>query len=178
MKFVLPRNVLLQLYNSLFLPHVNYGILIWGHNNERIVKLQKRAVRFITQSKYLAHTDPIFIKLNLLKIQDIFKLNQLKFYYKYLIKSLPDYFQNLNFIRQSRYDTRRCDDLTPMKVNHVFATKCISHNIPNLINRLPNEIRDKFLTHSFSGFVLYTRNYFIKMYQPQCLIENCYVCNR
>ena len=160
LKYVLPRNVLLQLYNSLFLPHVNYGILIWGHNYERIEKLQKRAVRFITQSKYLAHTDPIFIKLNLLKIQDIFKLNQLKFYYKYLTKSLPDYFQNLIFTRQSRYNTRRSDDLTPSKVNHVFATKCISHNIPNVINRLPNEIRDKFLTHSFSGFVLYTRIYF------------------
>ena len=119
-----------------------------------------------------------FIKLNLLKIQDIFKLNQLKFYYKYLIKSLPDYFQNLNFTRQSRYNTRRCDDLTPIKVNHVFATKCISHNIPNLINQLPNEIRDKFHTHSFSGFVLYTRKYFIKMYQPQCFIENCYICSR
>ena len=72
MKYVLPINVLLQLYSSLFLPHVHYDILIWGHNNERIEKLQKRAVRFITQSKYLAHTDPIFIKLNLLKIQDIF----------------------------------------------------------------------------------------------------------
>ena len=178
MKYVLPINVLLQLYSSLFLPHVHYGILTWGHNNERIEKLQKRAVRFITQSKYLAHTDPIFIKLNLLKIQDIFKLNQLKFYYKYLIKSLPDYFQNLNFTRQSRYNTRRCDDLTPIKVNHVFATKCISHNIPNLINQLPNEIRDKFHTHSFSGFVLYTRKYFIKMYQPQCFIENCYICSR
>ena len=178
LKYVLPRNVLLQLYNSLFLPHVNYGILIWGHNYKKIEKLQKRAVRFITQSKYLAHTDPIFIKLNLSKIHDIFKLNQLKFYYKYLTKSLPDYFQNLIFTRQFRYNTRRSDDLTPSKVNHVFATKCISHNIPNVINRLPNEIRDKFLTHSFSGFVLYTRIYFIKMYQPQCLIENCYVCNR
>ena len=178
MKYVLPINVLLQLYSSLFLPHVHYGILTWGHNNERIEKLQKRAVRFITQSKYLAHTDPIFIKLNLLKIQDIFKLNQLKLYYKYLIKSLPDYFQNLNFTRQSRYNTRRCDDLTSIKVNHVFATKCISHNIPNLINQLPNEIRDKFHTHSFSGFVLYTRKYFIKMYQPQCSIENCYICSR
>ena len=177
MKNVLPRNVLLQLYSSLFLPRLNYGILIWGHNNERIEKLQKRAVRFITQSKYLAHTDPIFIKLNLLKIQDI-KLNKLQFYYKYLIKSLPDYFQNLNFTRQSRYNTRRCDDLTPMKMNHVFATKCISHNIPNLINQLPYEIGNKFHTHSFSGFVLYTREHFIKMYQPQCFIENCNVCNR
>ena len=54
-----------------------------------------------------------------------------------------------------------------MKVNHVFATKYISHNIPNLINRLPNKIRDKFHTHNFSGFVLYTRKYFNKMYQPQ-----------
>ena len=35
MKYVLPINVLLQLYSSLFLPHVHYGILIWGHNNER-----------------------------------------------------------------------------------------------------------------------------------------------
>ena len=140
MKYVLPINALLQLYSSLFLPHVHYGILIWGHNNERIEKLQKRAVRFRPQSIYLAHTYPIFIKLNLLKIQDIFTLNQLKFYYKYLTKSLPDYFQNLNFTRQSRYNTRRCDDLTPIKVNHVFATKCIFHNIPNLINQLPNEI--------------------------------------
>ena len=48
LKYVLPRNVLLQLYLSLFLPHVNYGILIWRHNYEKIGKLQKRAVRFIT----------------------------------------------------------------------------------------------------------------------------------
>ena len=113
------------------MPHVSYGILIWGHFN--LGKLQKRAVRFITQSKYLAHTDLFFIKLGLLKIQDIFKLNQVKFYYKYLTKSLPEYFQNLIFTRQSRYNTRRSDDLTPTKVTHVFATKCISHNIPNVI---------------------------------------------
>ena len=57
-----------------------------------------------------------------------------------------------------------------MKVIHVFATKCISHNITNVINRLPNEIRDKFLTHNFLGFVLYTRKYCTEMYQSQCLI--------
>ena len=127
----------------------------------RNVLLQSRAVRFIPQSQYLAHTDPIFIKLNLLKIQDIFKLIQVKFYYKYLINSSPDYFKNLNFTRQSRYNTRRCNDLTPMKVNHVFATKCISHNISNLINLLPDETRDKFHTHSYSGVVLYTSKYLV-----------------
>ena len=82
------------------------------------------------------------------------------------------------FTRQFSYNTRSCDDLTRPKVNHVFATRCISHNILNEINQLPNEIRDKFLTHTFSGFVLYTPIYFIKMYQPQCVIKNFYVCNR
>ena len=32
LKYVLSRNILFQLYNSLFLPHVNYGVLILGHN--------------------------------------------------------------------------------------------------------------------------------------------------
>ena len=45
-----------------------------------------------------------------------------RFSHKYLLKSLPDYFQNLIFTRQFRYKTKHSDDLTPMKVNHVFAT--------------------------------------------------------
>ena len=61
--------------------------------------------------------------------------------------------------------------MTPIKVNHVFATKCISHNIPNLINQLPNEIRDRFHTHSFSGFVLYTRKYLIKCTSPNVSLK-------
>ena len=89
--------------------------------------------------------------------------------------------ENLNWndhIEKQSSKLSRTLEIINKKVNHVFATKCISHNIPNLINQLPNEIRDKFHTHSFSGFVLYTRKYFIKMYQPQCFIENCYVCRR
>ena len=38
---VLPCNVLLTIYNSLILPHLNYGILAWGYDTTRIFKLQK-----------------------------------------------------------------------------------------------------------------------------------------
>ena len=44
-------------------------------------KLQKRAVPIITNSSYNAHTDPLFKKVDLLKVKDIFQLNVLKLYY-------------------------------------------------------------------------------------------------
>ena len=38
LKYVYPKNVLLTIYNSLFVPHINYGSLVWGTNIDRIQK--------------------------------------------------------------------------------------------------------------------------------------------
>ena len=46
----LPLNILRIVYNALILPHLNYGILAWGHA-KRINLVQKRAVRILTASK-------------------------------------------------------------------------------------------------------------------------------
>ena len=83
LKRYLPQNILPTIYNSLILPHINYSILVWGFKSSRIYKLQKRAVRMISCSKYNAHTEPLFKSLNLLKVEDIFKIKTLKFYHKY-----------------------------------------------------------------------------------------------
>jgi hypothetical protein len=42
LKRFLPENILLMLYNSLVLPHLNYGVLLWGCNVTRLEKLQKK----------------------------------------------------------------------------------------------------------------------------------------
>ena len=63
--------------------------------------MQKRALRIITCSKYNAHTMPILKDLNLLKIEDIFKLHQLKFYYKLVNKQLPAYFDSITCVRNN-----------------------------------------------------------------------------
>ena len=47
----------------------------------------------ISCSKYNAHTEPLFKSLNLLKVEDIFKIKILKFYYKYLQKNITALFQ-------------------------------------------------------------------------------------
>ena len=72
LKSTLPQNILINIYNSLIIPHINYCILLWGSENNRVAKLQKRAVRIIRGESRLSHTDPIFKELNHLKINDTY----------------------------------------------------------------------------------------------------------
>ncbi len=60
LKHVLPLSIKITLYNSLILPHINYCLMIWGYQCNRITKVQKKAVRIISVSKYNSHTEPLF----------------------------------------------------------------------------------------------------------------------
>ena len=62
LKFILPADVLLTIYNSLILPHFNYCHLAWGSNitaGHKLHLLQKKAVRIVDHRHFLAHTEPI-----------------------------------------------------------------------------------------------------------------------
>ena len=104
-RYVYPEQVLLQIYNSLFMAHINYGLLVWGVDTDRIFKLQKKAVRIITGIYYIAHSEPIFISLELLKIDDNYKLKILKLYYNLTNYCLPDYFNNYLDVINKRITT-------------------------------------------------------------------------
>ena len=41
----------------------------------------------------------------------------------------------------------------------------------------PN-VLEKTKTHSFQGFSRYAKDRIIEQYQEECVIENCYICNR
>ena len=47
------------MYDSLILLHLQFGITNWGFEWDRISKLQKRALRIMTNSRYNAHTEPL-----------------------------------------------------------------------------------------------------------------------
>ena len=74
--------------------HINYGLLVWGVDTNRIFKLKKKAVGIITGNYYIARSEPIFKSLELLKIDYIYKLKILKLYYNLTNCCLPDYFNN------------------------------------------------------------------------------------
>ena len=61
-KKMLPPPSLKLLYNSFIQPHLQYSVVAWGGcsgtNKNRIVMIQKRAIRTITKSFYSSHTEP------------------------------------------------------------------------------------------------------------------------
>ena len=59
MKHFLPSHILRMIYNSLISPHLNFGILSWRFECQRLQKLQKKAVRIIISSKFNAHSEPL-----------------------------------------------------------------------------------------------------------------------
>lgn len=82
-KNILPINIRINLYNSLFRPYLEYGIVNWGGVAKSklagIINLQKRCVRNVINSHFLSHTEPIFQHLKILKFNDLYKYNCLKF---------------------------------------------------------------------------------------------------
>ena len=62
----MPRITLINIYKSLILPHVSYGLTVWGMASKcyinKILILQKRALRFINFSHFKEHAVPFFIE--------------------------------------------------------------------------------------------------------------------
>ena len=48
LKYIYPTYVLLIIYKSIFVPHINYGSLVWGQNFNSIRKLQQKVIRTVT----------------------------------------------------------------------------------------------------------------------------------
>ena len=89
LKRYLTTSAMKSMYDSLVLSHLHFGITCWGFEWERIFKLQKVTLRIMTNSKYNAHTDPIFKGLEMLKVKDIFDVQCLKLWYKFVITNCP-----------------------------------------------------------------------------------------
>ena len=180
LKHFIPADILKTLYNSMIQSHLNYSILAWGFECNRLVKLQKKIVRIITSSKYNAHTEPLMKQLNILKINDLFRLNSLKFFYKYANGKVPSFFVSYSIVPQSDvhdYSTR-FNNLVSLNVTRThLARRCLRNNIQVILNSTPSIVLEKIYTHSFSGFVTYAKQSIINSYSNECTIPNCYVCN-
>ena len=180
LKSFLPGYILKTLYTSLILCHLNYCILAWGHTYTRIFKLQKRVIRIITFSKFNAHTEPRFKQMRLLKIQDILKLQEFKFYFKLINHQLPSYFNCIPIVLNSavhHHTTRTASNIFITRVNHEYAKRCIRYRIIHTVNSTHISITSKISTHSLSGFSYFIKMYILSNYTNVCQIINCYICS-
>ena len=182
LKHYLPIHIKLSLYHALIQPHLNYCILVWGFNCVRLIKLQKKVLRYIGVTSYNAHCDPLFKTFKILKIPDLLRLQELKFYYKHTNNKLPPYYlQQMSFVPNREihdHDTRRRGEIHIYPVLHEFAKRCIRFNIPLTINSTPACIKDKVTTYSLHGFTNYIKAHYLQSYTDQCTIPNCRTCQR
>ena len=85
--FYLNKTNLLNVYYSLIVSHLRYGITVRNHENQTIAqKLQRICNKFITYIRKNKHIEA----LNLLSINDIFTLETGKFMYKLNHNQLPE----------------------------------------------------------------------------------------
>jgi len=180
LKYYLPEHCLKTIYDSLVCSHLNFCLLCWGFQPKQLVKLQKKAVRNISSSKYNTHTQPIFKGLRLLNLEDMLQRNAYNFYYKLLHDNLPLYFsRTFTLIQQQDIHTHytRTQNFRIPRIYHAFAENSIRHYLPKLLNKNVHCILAKATTHSMKGFSIYIKNYFLGKYQDSRQIANCYVCN-
>ena len=73
LRHILPRHTLLTIYRSLVIPYLTYGLMAWGQayksHLEELLKLQKRAPRFIYFSERNQHKIPLFIDASVLLLK-------------------------------------------------------------------------------------------------------------
>jgi len=102
----LPKELLIQIYYGQFYSHLTYGCQLWGQNQEQIYQtmtLQKKAVRLMTFSYHLAHSNNLFKELKVLKLTDIISLHNILFTHNALNNKTPAIFKEYFKSKQTFY---------------------------------------------------------------------------
>lgn len=125
-------------------------------NTNRIVVLQKRVIRSIGNASYLAHTDELFNRYNILRYEELWELNIYKHMYKHFHKLLPRYFNNYFNVPSNlhKYETRKKEDFQIAKHKTSLFSKSIKVIGPKLWNELPVEVKESKHMNYFKRHVI------------------------
>ena len=135
----------LNFYYSLMYPFLSYNILVWGgacHSHlDGLVKIQKRIIRLILNEPFYAHTTPLFRKLGILKISDIYKYNLCIYMFN---KATNNYYSV-----QHEVNTRNRNLCVPRFCRLTSTQKSVSFSGPTVWNSLPEHLKSIDRIHIF-----------------------------
>ena len=155
LKSHIPESSLLTLYSSLILSYLNYGILAWGNAQStllnRLLLLQKKVLRIICSVPPRSHTNPLFFKYKILKIQDLYTFQLGQFMYNYNNNSLPCIFHSMFPKNQSfhNYPTRRSNEFHLPLLRTLLAQKTFIYTGPRVWNSFDKDIKVAKSLYSF-----------------------------
>ena len=135
----LPMKTRLDYYYAFIYPYLSYNIIMWGGTFDThllpLITQHNRIIRTITNASYRDHTGPLFKRLNLLKLQDIYH-----FYlgvYMFRARSRGEY------ATQTNIQTRGSTSNEARSEFHAYTTTqhAVSFKGPNFWRSLPPNIR-------------------------------------
>ena len=168
LKSYIPEVVLKQLYCTLALPHIRYCMTAWGSaSNTALQKLaiqQKILIRIINNVPFRTHTSPLFKKLYLLKLDDLFKQNCLTTMYNCLKNNKHEYLLNKILTCQTNMYSMQLRNTLSLRLPFYNLSRCKQSILYNGIknwNSIPNNIKE---STSINVFKKKCTQYFIVNY--------------
>ena len=151
--YFIPAYVLKILYHSLVLSHLQYCTLLWANSYHshlhKLRLLQKKAIRIISNTDYLAHSSKLFFNLKLLKLDDIMKFQLGTFMYKLKYNKLPNVIPHMFVTNENihSHNTRNKNGyLIPSvrtncrKCTVGYAGPILWNSFPQKLRQLPSEV--------------------------------------
>lgn len=140
------ESALTDVYRSLIESRIRYGILCWGASTEldRVLKLQKRAVRIILQKTWRHPCRELFKKLKILTAPSLFILSVCTF-----IKT-----HQYQFIKNDEvhsHSTRGSSRLHVPRANLTMTRKNLPYVAIHIYNSLPESLKNISGTNEFKN---------------------------
>ena len=134
-----PKKALVNLYYAIVYPYLIYGVLIWGNApltyRNSLLTIQKKIIRTLTLSDYLAHTAALFHGTGILRLDDVYR--HAVGIYMYKQKN-----SDKIVLASHHYDTRNRGDAIP---TYQWLTQCqrsLTFIGPKYWNEIPSNIRN------------------------------------
>ena len=156
LRYVLPTSILLHIYRSLIHPYVSYGLSVWGQtsksNLEKILILQKRALRLIYFRNNREHAIPLFVCSNILPVDMLYFKSIASLMHDINNQSAPLNLINL-FDRVDSVDSYRTRSASTGKF-HIKCSKLtqLSHSFSRLGCKIWNELPESFRAKTKASF--------------------------
>ena len=194
-KNILNRKALISLYTATIQSHLIYGINIWGSANKatlnELYKKQKQAIRTVCNSKFNAHTEPLFKECNILPLPKLIDYFNLQLMQNFKFNHLPESFEKMwktsrearegqqhqSIVQDQSLCELRNDEEFYIPPTRIALTD--SHpltNLPKTWNSFPCEIAKT--TSNKKIFNKTLKKYFLKNLStvPDCTRANCPNC--
>ena len=145
---------------------MSYCSLAWQHSSKQNISklelLQRKCIRLMSFAKYHDHSEPLFKKLNILKVKDDLRLKIMKFIFLWLDKETPSSLDGMFKKSNLHYsDKNHIKFLQPRIFTDTYGRNSLKSHGPLLWNSLNNLIVDNV---SLSSFVKTLKTHFLSQY--------------